>query len=1582
MNGKLIPQLKRSLPLIGASLLFATSVAATVGKSTDYAALPPVTSTNVPGLVMLVMSNDHQLYFKAYTDWDDLDGDGVPEITFKPSVSYYGYFDPSKCYDYDAGDQRFEPKAVTTDPNHYCDGVSGSWSGNFLNWASMTRIDALRKVLYGGTRSTDTSITVLERSFIPTEAHSFAKHYEGADVSKVTPFAVSELTLCNTTYDTSGYSHNSTKPPLIRVAEGDFRYWTANERWQCTWDDERGDNTNGTNITGSATSDPNEASDGLGSAMGGPDFVARVQVCVPGLVGTENCKSYGGDLKPVGLLHTFGEEGQLRFGLLTGSYQKNKSGGVLRKNISNFADEVDSSTGQFTGVDGIVSTIDKLRIARYEYGTSNSDGKYNDGDADTCPWGQSSFAEGNCSNWGNPLSEMYLEAVRYFAGLSANASFAATDSGYISGLTSAAWSDPLDSANWCASCNIVVVNASSLSYDDDALSMADLAAAAGVSTTTAAETKTVGDLEGITGNQYFVGENGTDNNQLCTAKTVDDLADVRGTCPDSPRLSGTYNIAGLAHWAHTNDIRTDVQEDQLINTYSVALSASVPNIRIPVPSTTKEVSILPACRNKHPDPDGNCAIVDFKIIAQDLAAGTGTFFIQWEDTEQGGDYDQDMQGVLSYSISGGSITVATNVLGKSTPHEMGFGYVISGTTQDGFHVHSGINSFDYSDPDVTIADCNDCEHTDGATAETYTIGASSAGLLENPLWYAAKYGGFRDIDDDKTLDSDEWDREDLDGAPSPDGIPDSFFPVTNPNQLEKRLGTVFASILAKVASGTAAAVVTNSSAGDGVLYQAYYQPRQIELVGSENKIVTWVGNLHGIFIDSNGQFREDSDSAGTKGVLDDCGTDQIVTFLYDETEKVTLIQRWNCDGTGKKDTASGLPVPFGELQTVWDARDQLAQVVDAVTQRPMDGTPANLGRHIVTAIDTDAAPDGNVSGSDVVDFIADTFNDPVSDEHRLLNTDDPAEAEKIVNYIRGEEIAGYRNRTLPSLPGTGVWRLGDIIHSTPAAVSAPNDRWFNLYGDTSYREFRDHWLITTKRRQMVYVGANDGMIHAFNGGFYDIATKTLSDPTHPLGSELWAYVPYNLLPHLRWMTEEDYPHIYYMDGEPLVFDANIFPEDDDHVNGWGTVLVVGMRFGGSPIDIDHDDDAGTSDATFQSAYVILDITNPDAGPQLIAEITHPAMNFTTGRPTIVAKRAKGPSNSWIEPSVNEWYLVIGSGPDDLATARSSETAKVLVYDLDTTSGGMSTTPLAVLDTGVAESFIGNLTEADWDRNYEHEAVYFGLNTYDSASSPTKDVGRVMRYHPTSSSLTTLINGIESVSTAPSLETDVRGRHWVHFGTGRIFVEDDKAIDRQQSFYGIREPVDGSGDLTWAPVLTSDLRDTTDVTVYLDKSVDDPGDASITTFDELLEDVRGEGGWVRRLIGLDGTWTVGSGPAPRSVTDSVTLADFVIYTDYTPGVDVCEQEGSSNLWVVYTETGTAYPFDVIGTKDVGGKTEVLEGADLGAGMASKTVIHYGSGTSPGGVTAITNSSVNTLGGRLIQLPPPQGGRESWREIPLD
>lgn len=1631
--------LKKSLTTFVSSVVAAmlTFNVAHAFTSANFDAVPPTTvssSATTTPLVMLVMGNDHQLFYKAYNDWADLDNDGTIENTYKHSFDYYGYFDSYKCYEYDGTNSRFVPRSITADK--YCTGSSnGYWSGNFLNWGTMTRIDVLRKVLYGGKRSTDTgSLTVLERAFLPTDAHSFAKYYNGADINDLTPFAgsVAQITMCNTTYDAGGslQSQNSTAAPLLRVAEGDFRFWAANERWQCTWDSERGTASNG------VTSDPNSGTNGLTDGSSGPDYVVRVEACVSAaLIGKEKCKQYpSSNYKPVGLLHTYGENDIIKFGLLTGSYKYNKSGGVVRKDISSFSNEVNASTnGTYTGTTGIVSTIDKLRISKYEYGNANGDGKYNT--SDTCPWGKSEFAEGNCSNWGNPATEMYLEAVRYFAGLNRNASFSSAttdDTTYIAGLTNVgAWTDPLNATNYCAACNIIVLNTSDFSYDSDSLSMTGLNGAPNLDT----YTNNVGVKEGLTAasTTWFVGENGTDNNQLCTAKSITNLSDVKGSCPNSPRLGGSFKMVGVSHYAHTQDIRT-LTGNQKVQTYAVSLSPALPRLKIPVHDASGNaianqfVEIIPACRNNSitnlagTSTPANCAIVDFKVsVAHSVTNvagtwhGTGAVTVIWEDTEQGGDYDQDMAGTIAYDITPSQITVTTQTTASSTPNQMGFGYVISGTTRDGFHVYNGINSFSYTDASIT-EDCSTaCVLGKAATGYTYTLGTSSGQYLKDPLWYAAKWGGFTDRNGDNEPDQTaEWDNIiNATGAYGSDGLPDNYFVADNPGNLETQLGTVFATISARVSSGTAAAVIANTTAGTGLIMQALYQPKLSST--DQTQQVSWVGYLHAIFLDTYNNLREDSDSAGTKGKLDDFATDKVIKFFYDSLLKRTRIARYNTtDGINL--TLDSI-IELDDLGVIWQARDALAALNNAnvVTQRTYDSpVSASSTRYIKTWFDLDG--DGQVDSNEFVDFTASNFT---ASNYGYLqvqtNTDgtagvDANDAKNIVNYIRGQEnISGtaFRSRTIDyDNDGTDeVWRLGDIVHSSPVISEAPQNNWNLGYGDTTYTAFASQYA---NRRMVTYVGANDGMLHAFNGGFFDSLNKqynltraqaaheTAAPASHPLGAELWAYVPRSLLPHLQWLTENNYPHVYYVDGKPQIYDVNIFSNDTDHPNGWGTILVTTMRLGGgstdstndTTINVDYNNDGDmldNEDFTARSAVIVMDVTNPEKPPVLLAEITDAELGFTTSTPELIVGRAPDINGNWASPTINDWYLVFGNGPTNLDTALSGVNAKLFALKLNDLDTGAYT--ITKLDTGIANSFIGDPRGVDWNRDFLYDTVYFGV----AGGTATVPNGRLMRMvtdGPTPSTdwgLSTVLNSAQPFTTKPLVAADDNGRWWIYAGTGRLYTVADNLTTTAESFYGIKEFVDaatGYPDETKSTVRSvsqtpgaSELQDVTGVKVYVDKSVDNNGKmpVAVDTFSELENHIAGTNGW---YIDLDKT-TVST----RNVTNSTFYRQQVLFTAYTPPTDTCLAEGTSSLYAVYYKTGTAYPDAGLGNSttsfNASSSPETPSSIDLGLGLAAEPIVYKGSGADSGSV--ITNMGTGEIRTDSIKGVAGPTGRESWREI---
>jgi type IV pilus assembly protein PilY1 len=151
---------------------------------------------------------------------------------------------------------------------------------------------------------------------------------------------------------------------------------------------------------------------------------------------------------------------------------------------------------------------------------------------------------------------------------------------------------------------------------------------------------------------------------------------------------------------------------------------------------------------------------------------------------------------------------------------------------------------------------------------------------------------------------------------------------------------------------------------------------------------------------------------------------------------------------------------------------------------------------------------------------------------------DEAEAAGLIEWARGNDVPGYRDRQ--------GWVLGDIISSTPVVVGRPSAFFF----DEDYEAFR---VAHENRRKMLYVGANDGMIHGFEA---------------ESGREAWAFVPEFALPKFSVMADSFYCHTYTCDQTVTVKDAQI--------NGaWRTVLLTGGGEG-------------------SAAIVALDVTYPDS----------------------------------------------------------------------------------------------------------------------------------------------------------------------------------------------------------------------------------------------------------------------------------------------------------------------------------------------------------------------------------------------------
>ena len=1471
----------------------------------DYTAIPPFVLRAAGANVLLNLSVEWPTAGAAYNDEAvdlcdgrvSIDSKSIGKCYFKDK-DYLGYFDPNKCYTY--SNNRFEP-ADTPNSDHECTGKSGRWSGNFLNWATMSAIDELRWAMTGGYRHVDTSSeTALERANV--------------DSAKFPAFhRVWQVKVVSSTYNVAP----STVTPF-----SDGTIYVYNHGYEVSFFNACCNSTEYTNL----------AADHIGT------YYARVKVCDPAQGLEDNCVSRSDGtstyFKPEGLMQK--NDNKMRFaamGYLLESVRE-REGGVLRANMKYVGPKLpDGSANPKAeyGEDGMF-VVDpdnqKPLDADVQYsGVINYLNRF----------GRNGYKSKD------PVSELFYECVNYYKNRGPTPNFLDGDNDYhidaqIDPIPSAFkdgfpvitnWDDPIQHA--CQQNYIIGINDAfphvdkrlpgtsfhtDADYDNDSvddLTWGDYGepANADPAYSVTALTNTVGQLQGINGTQQEVGCTPTRCDWVNDLKTIPALGQVAG--PRGGTKHNSFYVAGLAYYANSEDIR-------------------------------------PAAG----DPDGRQSITTYMMDTQEYT-------------------------------------------------------------------------------------------TDPYKGEM------------NMLWLTGKYGGFVEKDYQDTngdgnpyepnLQS-EWDE---DG----DGEPDNYVLASDPGRMVRALNKAFVDILSRASSGTAASVIASTRTGAGAVYQTIFHPYYTDLncTPAVKREVEWVGEIHGLFVDPWGNMREDTyqvgpganrlDIVGAAGERDKIIIfDGSVVYKMDDANgngKLEPGEDWtdaNADGELEMSEIDVSPVTLADVNYTWSTNDWLNELPDAniPTQR---GTylSANQNRYIFTFIDNDGDMVVKADGSEEFAFttanmanigpylhVFDPFVYGPSEPPPGINSADynlfvTEQTERVVDYIRGEDqpaaVVGGSN--LPAMRNRQVdydcdntaetWRLGDVIHSSPTVVATPAEDYDLIYRDRTYADF---FVKYKNRRHVVYVGANDGMLHAFNGGFFDPsqnkfwkaydAVSGYSDPgaAPELGAELWAYVPYNLLPHLYWLTDPTYSHVYYVDLKPKVFDAKIFNNDATHPHGWGTVMVVGMRLGGGPIKTDKDHDgkyepnAASADEEMRSAYVVLDITDPESPPELLAEITFDDLGFTTSYPAVIVMDPKDTTNA------NDWYLVLGSGPTNITSATSDQRARIYIIDLKKLAhdgelkdqSGNAPTPFVSLDD---HAIVGDLVSVDLDLDFKADVVYFGTSLKFQANNYKGRVHRLLIENDInpgtwrgSGNGTVLFDAQKPVTAAPTVARDRDGRIWVYFGTGRFLTRDDVNYLDQQSYYGIKEPVDGSQNRDWSKVLDTGLLDVSDVKVFEGGEVncDDGAGGLIDCANITDENSNSKDDFDDTETIVDTTkdgWKLDfAGSGERNLGQATLLGEILTFTTYTPNSDPCEFEGFGNLYALHFKTGTAFSESIIGFGDdqLNGKDEIAKQISLGKGLTLTPNIHVGREE---GSKAFIQTSTGAI--EVVHQANPgvtKSGKASWSE----
>ncbi|MFZ5557661.1 MAG: pilus assembly protein [Pseudomonadota bacterium] len=530
------------------------------------------------------------------------------------------------------------------------------------------------------------------------------------------------------------------------------------------------------------------------------------------------------------------------------------------------------------------------------------------------------------------------------------------------------------------------------------------------------------------------------------------------------------------------------------------------------------------------------------------------------------------------------------------------------------------------------------------------------------------------------------------------------------------------------------------------------------------------------------------------------------------------------------------------------------------------------------------------------------------------------DGQDVLSYLRGDrskEGDFYRSR---GQQAGLVSVLGDIVNGEPVVVGPP--RLF--YFDTGYSSFKS---AQASRQTVVYQGANDGMLHAFD------ATS---------GAELWAYVPNRVFPTLRNLSDKDFfKHLYYIDGTPTTADVNmnntigfvgLTPEPTPD---WRTILVGGLRKGGF-------------------GYFALDVTSPGVGTegQLASKVLWEFpkdstdatlaknVGYSYGKPIIVKTRATG------------WVVIVSSGYNNGITTGGD--GKGYLYVLNPLNGDV----IATLSTGVGSntdpSGLGPISayvdNGEVDPTVEY--VYggdlkgnvwrFDLSASTTASWSVKKLA----------TLVDASNVPQPITAEPELGV-IKSSRMVFVGTGKYLGESDipgrptatAQASQTQTMYALKDDLSATPEIT--PLRSSLVQQT------ISKS------GTAATISNNTVDLSTKRGW---YIDLPDT-------GERIFTNPQLALGTLVFTSNIPdGLDACIPGGSSWAWTVNYETGSYV--DPANPQPVG--------ISLGNTLASRAVVVK----LPSGkvVGLIRKSDATTTG-----VDVPTGGsavigkRVSWREI---
>ena len=803
------------------------------------------------------------------------------------------------------------------------------------------------------------------------------------------------------------------------------------------------------------------------------------------------------------------------------------------------------------------------------------------------------------------------------------------------------------------------------------------------------------------------------------------------------------------------------------------------------------------------------------------------------------------------------------------------------------------------------------------------FGSSGGGVLD----IAARNGGFVDSNSNGVPDlQSEYDADSSGGS-------DNFFNAQNGAQLEASLTAALNDILKRAGSASANSVIGAGKGQGANLLQAFFFSRQN--LGTGTQDLTWIGIMNNLWFEVDpllgfANIREDT---CTPNGFANCNgddaliktDDHILNFRFDQTAGEATAERFsdaNADGLFDAVADKIDEVDILDIKPIWEAGIDL-----------FNRTPAS--RTIYTTVDRTESPVSSTftltpfTAANVAQFFSPNFLQATSNANAL----------DIINYTRGTDIAGARNRTTTINGNTNTWKLGDIIDSTAQIMGpAPLNDYHRpeVYNDNTYRQFIGSNQY--KERGFAFGGANDGMLHAFFMGQFEqpptVGVANLIDPDLlGKGKEQWAYVPGNSLPYLRYLMDPNYCHLYFVNSPPHLFDASISDVTESRAtypdvvkfttldgsnnvtdSSWRTIVIGSMGLGGGcgcsagATDCVASPYAATNPKKGLSSYFALDVTDPTT-PILLWEFSHPDLGYTTAAPAIVKISART-SGTADKTKSGHWFVLIGSGPtgdvepvSHQFRGRSNQNLKYFVINLK--DGHLET----VIDSGIANAFSGSMSGVvDSDKDFQDEVVYAGFVKKPAAGTSWNQGGviRIQTHEdpdPANWTTSLVMNNIGPVATrVASLVATIgpQKQLFMYFGTGRYFFKDTTTTDdsscttasdcsnTQRTLFGIKEPCFNPNTNKIDPACT---------TTVTQGQLDDATTAAVVT-DTTAVAFKGF------FINLT-TPATSSDPdkAERLITDpEVSSLGVVFFTTFAPSNDPCTFGGKTFIWALRYDTG--------------------------------------------------------------------------------